>query len=47
MLLSIIIVDGTSVMDANGVSIVVVVGTWVVVGGRGACTEIFRPTESN
>ena len=47
MLLLITIVDSTSVMDANGVGIVVVIGAWVVVGGRGECTEIFRTTEAN
>ena len=29
-----LITDSTSVMDANGVGIVVVIGAWVVVGGR-------------
>ena len=47
MLLLTIIVDTTSVMDTNGVGIVVVIGSWVVVGGRGECTEIFCPTEAN
>ena len=42
-----LIVDSTSVMDANGVGIVVVIGAWVAVGGRGVCTEIFRPLETN